>query len=158
VPVLFLKDVKLFMKYSLLLVLVVLTSCSLFNAMRKNSFAYADHEVLPLLVPKDYKNVELKADNAGNKTCVFSYEDGGALYFYYGDTTKNNLFIDTSMNIPKYYPENVQFYKGLDSSNGLFWRESQYKNFRFGYRNITTEREALFDSSVNYAAWQAFRK
>ena len=152
------KDVKLVMKYSLFCLLGFLTSCSLFDGMRKNSFAYSGGDVLPLVVPKGYKKVELKTDSAGNKIRVFSYPDGAALYFYYGDTTKNTLPIDTSMNIAKFYPANVPFYKGQDSSKGLFWRESQYKNFRFGYRNITSEREALFDSSVNHAAWQVLLK
>ncbi len=122
--------------------------------MRKSSFAYADREVLPLVVPKGFNKVELKTDSAGNRTRLFSYGDGAALYFYYGDTISKNLPVDTSLNIAKYYPGDVQFYKGQDSSNGLFWRESQYKNFRFGYRNITGERETLFDSSLNYAGWQ----
>jgi hypothetical protein len=62
------------------------------------------------------------------------------------------------MNIPKYYPENVVFYKGQDSSNGLFWRESRYKNFKFGYKNVSVDREGWFDSSLNYAAWQLLVK
>lgn len=126
--------------------------------MRKNSFAYSDGEVLPLVVPKGYQKVELKTDSAGNKTRLFSYGGGTVLYFYYGDTIQNKAYIDTSFNISKYYPNEVQFYKGQDSSSGSFWRESQYKNFRFGYRNVGTSREGMFDSSVNYAAWKLLAK
>jgi hypothetical protein len=125
--------------------------------MRKNSFAYANEQSMPLLIPKGFKKMELKTDSAGNKTRLFSYGDGSAIYFYYGDTTKEYQSIDTAVNIVKYYPANVSFYKGQDS-NGLFWRESRYQNFRFGYKNVSRERESYFDSSVNYAAWQAIMK
>ena len=142
------------MKYSLFLSLLFFASCSLFDGMRKKSFAYDEQQSLSLIVPKGFKKAEQATDSAGNKTRLFSYDNGGALYFYYGDTAKNNLSFDTTMHIAKFYPGNVQFYKGQDSSNGLFWRESRYKNFRFGYRNISTEKEGMFDSSVNHAAWQ----
>ena len=143
------------MKYSLFLLLIAVSSCSLFDGMRKKSFAYDEGQSLPLVIPKGFSKTELKTDSAGNKTKLFSYGDGAALYFYYGDT---EIAIDTTMHISKFYPGNVQYYKGQDSSNGLFWRESRYKNFRFGYRNIATEKEGMFDSSVNYAAWQVIRK
>jgi hypothetical protein len=146
------------MKYGLFLLLIVFTSCSLFDGMRKKTFAYDDGETLPLLIPKGFKNAELKTDSAGNKTRLFSYDDGAFLYFYYGDTTIEFQPIDTLMNIPKFYPGNVQFYKGQDGSNALFWRESRYKNFLFGYQNISREREGMFDSSVNYAARQVILK
>ena len=146
------------MKYFLFLLLIGCFSCSLFDGMRKNSFAYDDGQIMPLAIPKGFKKEELQTDSAGNKIKLFSYADGSIIYFYYGDTTKNYQPIHTSMNIAKYYPGNVLFYKGQDSSNRLFWRESRYKNFRFGYRNISFEREALFDSSVNYAASQAIMK
>ena len=140
------------MKWMILLLMIGFASCSLFDGMRKKSFVYDEGQVLPLFVPKGFKKAELKTDSAGNKTRLFSYSDGGALYFYYGDTT--HYTFDTAMHISKFYPGNVQFFKSQDSSNGLFWRESRYKNFRFGYRNVSIEREADFDSSVNYAAWQ----
>lgn len=146
------------MKYGLFLMLVIFSSCSLFDGMRKKSFNYNEQQSLPLLVPKGYKKTELKQDSAGNKMRLFSYKDGGALYFYYGDTAKEYQSFDTAMHISKFYPGNVQFYKGQDSSNGLFWRESRHKNFRFGYRNISIAREAKFDSSINYAGWQVTRK
>lgn len=125
--------------------------------MKKNSFAYDERQALSLIVPKGFNKMDLIQDSTGNKRQVFSYGDGGSLYFYHGDTTKEYLTIDTSMNIAKYYPLEILFYKGQDSSNGLFWRESRYKNFRFGYKNISTEKEALFDSSVNYAGWQVVK-
>jgi hypothetical protein len=142
------------MKYFLFLLLIACTSCSLFDGLKKNSFAYDDGKTLPLVVPKGFRKVELQTDSAGNKTRMFTYGDGGTLYFYYGDTIKNRNPIDTMMHIAKFYPQDVLFYKGQDSSNGLFWRESRYKNFRFGYRNISFEREALFDSSLNNTGWQ----
>jgi len=142
------------MKVLMIVLLLGLTSCSLFDGMRKKSFVYDDGKSLRLLIPKGFVKKKLQTDSVGNKTQVFSYGGGSELYFYFGDTTMKHLPIDTSMNIPKYYPGPVRFYKGQHSSNGLFWRESQYKNFRFGYKNISSNREATFDSSLNYAAWQ----
>jgi hypothetical protein len=153
-----LKDAKSIMKKLVILFLLGGVSCSLFDGMRKNSFAYNDQESLPLFIPKGFKKMNLQTDAAGNKTQVFSYSNGGELYFYFGDSTKEYRSIDTTMNIPKYYPENVAFYKGQDSSNGLFWRESRYKNFKFGYKNVSVDREGWFDSSLNYAAWQLLVK
>lgn len=142
------------MKKILLFLLIGLVSCSLFKEMRRNSFAYEEGRTLPLVVPKRFTNMELKKDSAGNRMQVFSYSGGGTLYFYHGDTTNEYFNLDTSQHISKVYPQNVLFFKGQDSSNGMFWRESRYKNFRFGYKNISTESEAWFDSAVNYAAWQ----
>jgi hypothetical protein len=126
--------------------------------MKKNSFAYQNGKILPLSIPKGYQKSELQTDSAGNRTHIFLYDNQAALYFYYGDTTESNLPTDTSVNISKSYPLTVPFFKGQDSSTGLFWRESRFKNFRFGYRNISAEKEILFDSSVNYAAWRAIGK
>jgi hypothetical protein len=146
------------MKWIWILLLIGLASCSLFDGMRKNSFAYADGDRLALFIPKKFRKKKLQIDEAGNRTQVFTYGNGGQLYFYYGDTTNKHLSIDTSMNIPKYYPGNVLFYKGQDSSNGLFWREDRYKNFRFGYKNVSADKEGWFDSSINYAAGQVVKK
>ena len=142
------------MKRLWILLVVSCASCSLFDGMKKNSFSYNESHILPLVVPKGFKKSELKTDAAGNKTRVFSYGDGSSLYFYYGDSTKEYQPIDTLMNIPKFYPENVLFFKGQDNCNGLFWRESRFRNFRFGYKNFSANREGWFDSSVNYSARQ----
>ena len=150
-------DASIIMKKLWILLLVGCGSCSLFDGMRKNSFAYDEGQILPLVVPKGFRKADIQTDASGNKTQIFSYANGGELYFYFGDTTKQYLSIDTAMNIPKYYPENVAFYKGQDNGNGLFWRESKYKNFRFGYKNVSADREGWFDSSVNYAAWQILK-
>lgn len=150
------KDVNS-MKKLLILLLLGCASCSLFDGMRKNSFAYNGEKILPLSIPKRLKKMNLQTDEGGNKIQVFSYANGGELYFYFGDTTKEHVSIDTTMHILKYYPENVAFYKGQDSSNGLFWRESRYKNFKFGYKNVSADREGWFDSSLNYAAWQMIK-
>ena len=146
------------MKKLLFLLLIGCTSCSLFDGMKKRSFEYDEAQFLPLLVPKGYKKAEVKTDDAGNKLHLFSYANNASLYFAFGDTTKTYQPIDTSMNIAKFYPGDVLFYKGQDYSNGLFWRESRYKKFRFGYRNISTAKESAFDSSLNYAASQILKK
>ena len=141
------------MKKLLIVLLIGFASCSLFDGMKKNSFAYSEREFLPLFVPKGFRKSNVQTDSSGNRRQTFFYQGGGELYFYVGDSTRPILPIDTAKNIPKYYPGNVRYYKGQDNS-GSFWRENQYKNFRFGYRNVSAEREAFFDSSINYAAWQ----
>src|SRR5687768_10671092 len=146
------------MKKLLVLVFIGCASCSLFDGMKKKSFEYNNAQFLALLVPKGYKKAEIKTDSAGNKMQLFSYANGGTLYFAFGDTTKTYQPVDTTMNIAKFYPDNVLFYKGQDSSNRLFWRESRYKNFHFGYRNISYQEASAFDSSVNYAGWQIITK
>jgi hypothetical protein len=145
------------MKIIFCLLVISCVSCSLFDGLKKDSFAYNGAETLPLYVPKGFKKKDLQTDAAGNKMQVFSYSNGGELYFYFGDPTIEHLSIDTSMNVAKQYPENVLFYKGQDNSNGLFWRESRYKNFRFGYKNVSYDREGWFDSSLNYAAKQIIK-
>ena len=152
------KDVEISMKKLLFFFLIGCASCSLFDGMRKNSFVYADGQTLPLVVPKGFRKANVQTDAAGNRIEVFSYAGGGTLYFYYGDTIKEYQPIDTSMHIGKFYPENVLFYKGQDNRNGLFWRESRFRNFRFGYKNVSANREGWFDSSVNYAARQITRR
>lgn len=142
----------------LILLVIGVTSCSLFDGMRRNSFTYKNGESLSLFIPKRFTKRKLQTDSAGNTTQVFQYSNGGELYFYYGDSTKEYFPIDTSMHIAKYYPNDVQFYKGQDSNNGLFWRENRYGNFRFGYKNISSDREGWFDSSINYAAKQILMK
>src|SRR5690242_18187529 len=146
------------MKWMLILLVAGFASCSLFDGMRKNSFVYKNGESLPLFIPKRFTKQDLQTDAEGNRMRVFKYANGSELYFYYGDTTKEYLLIDTSIHIAKYYPADVKFYKGQDNSNGLFWRENRYGNFRFGYRHISSDREGWFDSSLNYAAWQIIKK
>ena len=146
------------MKKLWFLLLISCTSCSLFDGMKKRSFEYGNAQSLPLLVPKGYKKAEVQTDSAGNKVFLFSYANDASLYFAFGDTTKEYQYIDTAMNIAKYYPEHVLLYKGQNTNNRLFWRESRYQNFRLGYRNISSEKESAFDSSINYASWQLMKK
>jgi hypothetical protein len=145
------------MKWMLFLIMVGFASCSLFDGMRRNSFAYKEGESLPLFIPKRSAKLNLQIDDSGNRMQVFQYPNGGELYFYYGKTTKESLSIDTSMHIAKYYPGEVLYYKGQDNSNLSFWRENRYGNFRFGYRGVSGDREGWFDSSLNYAAWQLIK-
>ena len=149
------------MKFFFIILVVFFSSCSLFDGLRKRSFVYkedgTDHH-LSVLVPKGYKKVNVTIDSAGNKIKRYTYSDGAFLYFFHGDSTKEIQAIDTAMNIAKFYPGNTKYYKGQDSSNGLFWRESGYKNLRFGYKNINHDVEARFDSAVNYASWQQIKK
>jgi len=146
------------MKKLLFLLLIGCTSCSLFDGMKKRSFEYDNGQSLPLLVPKGYKKAEVQADATGNKVHMFSYANNASLYFAFGDTTKEYQAIDTTMNIAKFYPANVLLYKGQNNNDRLFWRESRYKNFRFGYRNISSKKESAFDYSVNYATSQILKK
>ena len=147
------------MKVYLFILVVLFSSCSLFDAMKKKSFVYKERgleETLPLLVPKGYKSVNV-IDSGGNKVQTYTYGDGAVLYFAYGDTTNKIQSIDTTVNISKVYPEAIPYFKVLDSNN-LFRRESRFGNLRLGYKNVGWEHEARFDSSINYASWQQINK
>jgi hypothetical protein len=43
------------------------------------------------------------------------------------------------------------FYKGIDSTNKLWWREAQPGLIRIGYYKVGNEEEVRFDSAVNFA-------
>lgn len=145
------------MKWLLFFLLVSCVSCSLFDGMKKTSFSYGEEKKLTLVIPKGFRKKSMHIDSTGNKTQVFLYGNGCEFYFISGDGITEYVPIDTSAHIAKYYPGGVAFYKGQDSSTGLFWRESRYKNFRFGYKNVSLSRAALFDSSVNGVGWSLIK-
>lgn len=143
------------MKFCLFVSFVVIISCSSIKGLRKKEFVYSDRagdQKIHLLVPKGYRK-ELIRDTLGNKLQLYTYRNGAALYFIYGDTTVNFQYINLQYNIPKEHPAGGWMFKGIDST-GLFWREVRQGMFRVGYKNIPGASEFKFDTVVNYAVWQ----
>jgi hypothetical protein len=151
------------MKRNLVLCLVLMycASCGLFSDLRKRTFTYTqgtDEQTLRILVPKKYAERECFTDSAGNQQQYFRYSNGAFLYMIHTtDTLTQFQPVDTTKNIPKQYYNGALMYKGLDSS-GLFWREMRTDSFRFGYRFVPDDMEILFDTAVNYAGMQRFKK
>jgi hypothetical protein len=145
----------------LFLALINCASCGLFSDLRKRTFTYTQDSVeqtLRIRVPKKYAKRESFVDSAGNQQQYFRYSNGALLYMVHTtDTLMQFQSVDTVNNIPKLYYNGALMYKGLDSS-GLFWREIRTDSFRFGYRFVPNDKEILFDTAVNYAGMQRFKK
>lgn len=137
---------------------VVLASCSLYAALRKKEFAFADGQALRIKVPKRFSKTNTFTDSAGNRHQEYVYANK-AVYYLIHTTDTLALFqpIDTANNIAKLFPHGGVMYKGIDSA-GSFWRELRTDSFRFGYRFVPPDAEPLFDSAVNYAGARRFKK
>lgn len=135
-----------------ILVLVLLSSCSLFTEFRKHSFDPKDGAPFQLQVPKKWSRSTLTPDSGGGSVRTFYYADGSA--FYITDTGKpfsTSEQIDTANHIALSSFGGGVMYKGV-MPGLLYWREIQRGAYRFGYRNVVTEYENRFDSALNYAA------
>jgi len=145
---------KLFLSISL----PVFLSCSLLRGYKKREFVYGnDDKTLALLIPSGYSKEETRTDSLGNKERVYHYRNGASLYFARTMVVKDMQPIDKQNNIPLAHPYGGLMYKGLDE-RGLYWREMQRNGFRFGYKNVPSNWEIKFDSSVNYAGYQRVRR
>ncbi len=144
------------MKIILCSLVLLFAFCSPFRGLRKKEFVYTTDKVsrsLPLLVPKNYKKEEKLVDNKGNQALVYTYPNGAMLYFANADTLKEYQPINKQLNVRLPHPAGGWMYKGMDSSTRFFWREVKQGNLRFGYRNVSSDLEIKFDSSVNYASY-----
>jgi hypothetical protein len=143
-----------------LLLLIIASSCSLFNGFKRKEFHYTDNntpQTIALLLPKGFKGEKKNIDSAGNQQQVFSYENGAFLYFaFLTDTTKEYQPIMEERHVAKMHPAGGLFYKGRDST-GLYWRELRRDNFRAGYKNVSSEVEEKFDSAINYAGYRRIK-
>ncbi len=143
-----------------LLLLIIASSCSLFNGFKRKEFHYTDNNTpqkIALLIPKGFDSEKKSVDSAGNQQQVFSYENGAFLYFsFLADTTKTYQPIQEERHITKTHPGGGYFFKGRDST-GLYWRELRQNNFRAGYKNVSPEVEEKFDSAINYAGYRRIK-
>ena len=144
-------------KFFFLLLLVIFSSCSLFNGFKKREFHYTDNnspQKITLLIPKGFNDNKKIIDSSGNQQQVFSYDNKTFLYFAFtADTAKEYQPIIKENHLAKMHPAGGFFYKGRDST-GLYWRELRHGNFRAGYKNVSPEIEEKFDSAVNYAGYR----
>ncbi|MFN2438404.1 MAG: hypothetical protein ABR503_04330 [Chitinophagaceae bacterium] len=140
-----------------LFLLIITSSCSFLNGFKRRQFQYRDNssfQEIALLIPKGFNGEKKNIDSAGNQQQSYSYENGAVLYFaFLSDTTKEYQPILEERHITRLHPAGGYYYKGRDS-NGLYWRELRQNNFRAGYKNISPEIEAKFDSAINYAGYK----
>lgn len=142
------------MKFFLLAALIGFSSCALFDDFKKREFNYGPgaEDKFQLLIPKGWSKKDISLDSAGYKEQFYTYKNGSIIYFVRAaDTTKTYQQFDTSRHIPLVHPAGGLIFKGVDSK-GLYWREIRINEFRFGYKDVPTETEARFDSSLNFAA------
>ncbi|ANE50966.1 hypothetical protein [Flavisolibacter tropicus] len=137
-----------------IIILAVLPSCFLFKDYKRREFTYtrtgdSTSTTVATIVPKGYKRVKEIADSSGHQGLAYYYKDGAELYILYTPLVDNYQPIDTLRHIPKPQLQGGVFYKGIDSTR-RWWREAQPPSFRFGYRNVSSEKEVFFDSAVNY--------
>jgi hypothetical protein len=147
------------MRLFVLVILLICNGCYLFSGFKKRSFEYNANGTaytFPLLVPAGYRDAKSVVDSAGNKEQVYFYPGGGFIYFVHSKVPKEYQSINEERHIPVQLFNDGLMYKGMDSS-GLYWREVQLADFRFGYRHIHPNLELRFDSAVNYASYKMWR-
>ena len=136
-----------------ILLICSLSSCFLLNGFRKDSVKFSNNGVpdsYSLVVPRRYDRKEWNVDSAGNESLYYHYKSGAFLYFVHvKDTSVQYIPIDYSINQPMIV-SNALFYKGIDSANTHYWRESRAGKFKAGYYNAPAEVAWRFDSSLNY--------
>ena len=129
--------------------LASLSSCFLFSDFSKTRMSYSDAPAFDVIIPKKAEKSELITDSSGNEVKMFYYDNGTVLYFAkMKDTSVAYQDINYDMNIPGTLYNSV-YYKGVDS-NGRYWRETRFGNYKAGYYLVHEERDGVFDSSLNY--------
>lgn len=131
-----------------------LTSCFLSKPYRIENFNYADkgsNYSFPLVVPRGYSKKWTSVDETGNSILTYSYRNGSIFYMaHMTDTAADMQPIDMQENIARQsHHTGALIYKGMDK-NDLYWREVRQKNFRVGYRYVSSDNEYKFDSATNY--------
>ena len=128
--------------------IVLLMSCNPFRNFKTRQLE-SDGKILSLSIPNRYIKEESRIDSLGNKLQVFNYGNGAYLYFATVKDSVDLQLIDKEKNIAKLHSIGGIFYKGIDAK-GLFWREVQIDNLRYGYKNVTRDSEIKFDSAINF--------
>ena len=135
-----------------LLIAISCTSCFLFPEFRKEQLSFSRDNgsaSFTIAVPKGYSKKEKRTGATGNEEYFYHYPDGGMLYFVrVQDSTYPYQPINYEVNQPKTLFD-AQFFKGIDSSHGFYWRENRIGNYKAGYYRAAAGEEWLFDSSLN---------
>ncbi|HEX2535046.1 MAG TPA: hypothetical protein VHK69_14980 [Chitinophagaceae bacterium] len=133
--------------------LLLCTSCSLFNGYRRHPYTSGpEGKAVTLVLPKGWKRVEQQQNADGNRTV---YDYGGGTFIYLSSRPFGaSMHIDHRQHLPK--TDSLRgglIFKGMDST-GCFYRELRYPNLYIGYVGVNSDYEARFDSALNYAAIQ----
>lgn len=144
-------------KFTPLLLLVLLSSCFLLRDLKRERFTYnANGQVhsIALQVPRGFDREKLERDSAGNTARLYFYSNGTVFYAaHLVDTAKQYQFIDYTQNIPLPHKRGGWIYKGMDSTE-RYWREIRLANYKFGYINVPRSREGDFDEALNWVSLQ----
>src|SRR5688572_27042439 len=108
------------MKFTPLLLLVLLSSCFLLRDLKRERFTYnanGQGRTMLLQVPRGFDREKVETDSAGNTALVYYYSNGTVFYAaYLVDTTKQYQYIDYARNIPLEHIKGGWIYKGMDST------------------------------------------
>jgi hypothetical protein len=141
---------KLFLFLGLAL---VFSSCFLLSDFKKERLTFTENGVsknYTVVVPKGAKKTQRRVDSSGNEEMYYHYSNGTTLYFVkVVDTNLHYLPIDYETNLPKSI-YNTLFFKGVDSSNTYYWRETRFDHYKLGYLDAERGEEWKFDSAINY--------
>jgi len=133
-------------------IMLLLTGC---RPWQKGQFSYTGSngtKTIPFVIPNGYARQAQQVDSAGNTIRTFRYSSGSIFYIaHMADTSMHIQVIDPDANIPRVSLHNgALVFKGMDE-NQRYWREVRQGAFRVGYRGVSPQREARFDSATNYA-------
>lgn len=136
------------------LLILLLPSCFLFKDHKRRTFTYTttggETAKVNIIIPKGFKREEPITDSLGRQGILYHYSGNALFYVLHFPEGGNYQPIDTAVHIPKHHLQGGIFYKGVDSTSKLWWREAQPGLLRIGYLHVGNEEEVRFDSAVNF--------
>ena len=144
-------------KFTPLLLLVLLSSCFLLRDLKRERFTYnanGQARTLVVQVPRGFDREKLEVDSAGNTTKFYNYSNGTVYYVaHLVDTARQLQFINYGINMPLEHINGGWIYKGQDST-GRYWREIRVGPYKYGYRAVPRLQEGDFDEALNWSSLQ----
>ncbi len=134
----------------LLILLVILTGCSVYPGLKKRTFSFTmDKSDVVLFVPARYKAAQMRVGLRGGIEQFYRYNHGAYLYVSHRAewNSSNDQFIaqDTTQRVQA----NGGFiYSGRDKS-GLFWKEVRVDSLRWGYSFVPVNLLPQFEQFAN---------
>jgi hypothetical protein len=144
-------------KFTPLLLLVLLSSCFLLRDLKRERFTYnvnGQVRTLHLQVPRGFDREKVEVDSAGNTAKFYNYSNGTVYYVaHMVDTARQYQYINYGKNMPLEHINGGWIYKGMDSTE-RYWREIRVGAYKFGYTNVPRSREGDFDEALNWTSLQ----
>jgi hypothetical protein len=144
-------------KFTPLLLLLLLSSCFLLRDLKRERFTYnANGQVgtMVLQVPRGFDREKVEVDSVGNTVKFFHYSNGTVFYAaHLVDTAKQYQYINYGRNIPLEHIKGGWIYKGMDSTE-RYWREIRVGPYKYGYIAVPKSHEGDFDEALNWNSLQ----